>query len=66
MGGGDAGHIDLLLERSLDNGHTWTNQQVIVDRGGDTVGNPAPVVDRQTGKIVLLFCHTIWAMEEKR
>ena len=56
-GGGDTGHIDLLLERSFDNGHTWTNQQVIVDGGGDTVGNPAPVVDRQTGKIVLLFCH---------
>ena len=56
-GGGDTGHIDLLLERSFDNDHTWTNQQVIVDGGGDTVGNPAPVVDRQTGEIVLLFCH---------
>jgi sialidase-1 len=58
-GGGDAGHIDLLLKRSFDNGHTWTNQQVIVDGAGDTAGNPAPVVDRQTGKIVLLFCHNL-------
>ena len=26
---------------------------------GDTEGNPVPVVDRQTGKIVLLFCHNL-------
>ena len=35
------------------------NQQAIVDGTGDTESNPVPVVDRQTGKIVLLFCHNL-------
>ncbi|MGK5628925.1 exo-alpha-sialidase [Streptomyces sp. URMC 123] len=50
---GDAGDIDLVLKRSADGGRTWGPLQV-VDRGlGDTHGNPAPVVDARTGRIVL-------------
>jgi len=53
-GRGDAGDIDLLIKRSLDNGKTWSGQQVIWDDGANTCGNPCMVVDEQTGSILLL------------
>lgn len=54
-GRGDAGNIDLLLKRSTDNGKTWSNQQVIWNDTTNTCGNPAPVVDRETGVVHLLM-----------
>lgn len=51
---GDSGDIDLVLKRSNDGGKTWSALSVVWDDAGNTCGNPAPVVDRQTGKIVLL------------
>ncbi|CAL9390369.1 exo-alpha-sialidase [Streptomyces sp. enrichment culture] len=51
---GDAGDIDVVLKRSTDGGHTWGALQVVNDGGGDTHGNPAPVVDRTTGRVLLL------------
>ena len=51
----DSGDIDIILKRSFDNGHTWEPMQLVVDYGIDTAGNPAPVVDRSTGTIWLLF-----------
>jgi sialidase-1 len=51
---GDADDIDLVLRRSTDGGKSWGPLQVIWDDGGNTCGNPAPVVDHRTGKIVLL------------
>ncbi|MCR8574746.1 sialidase family protein [Streptomyces sp. Isolate_219] len=50
---GDAGDIDLVLKRSTDGGRTWGPLQVINPGNGDTHGNPAPIVDRRTGRIVL-------------
>jgi sialidase-1 len=52
----DWGDIDLVLKRSFDNGITWGPLQVIHDDGAHTIGNPAPVVDRDTGRIWLPFC----------
>ena len=54
---GDAGGIDLVLRRSFDLGKTWTPLQVVWSDSTNTCGNPAPVVDRKTGKILLL---TTW------
>ena len=51
----DSGDIDLLLRRSFDNGRTWSEVQKIADFGEDTIGNPAPVVERRTGAIILLL-----------
>lgn len=53
----DTGDIDLVLKRSLDDGKTWGPLQVVWNDGENTCGNPAPVVDRQTGRIHLL---TTW------
>ncbi|CAM5712254.1 exo-alpha-sialidase OS=Streptomyces alboniger OX=132473 GN=CP975_30580 PE=3 SV=1 [Streptomyces alboniger] len=50
---GDAGDIDLVLKRSHDGGRTWGPLQVINEGAGDTHGNPAPVVDRETGRVLL-------------
>ncbi|MFE6281907.1 exo-alpha-sialidase [Streptomyces sp. NPDC057877] len=50
---GDATDIDIVLKRSTDGGRTWSPLQVVNDGNGDTHGNPAPVVDRETGRIIL-------------
>jgi sialidase-1 len=52
----DAGEIDLLLRRSTDGGRTWLPTQIVVTDPGFTCGNPAPVLDRDTGVIWLPFC----------
>ncbi|MFI6009930.1 LamG-like jellyroll fold domain-containing protein [Streptomyces sp. NPDC051243] len=54
---GDAGDIDIVLKRSTDGGRTWGPLQVVSDGAGDTHGNPAPVVDRNTGRILLPQTH---------
>jgi sialidase-1 len=66
----DVGEIDLLLRRlpagnDAASGATgpsgtgasrgWTETSVVVTDPGFTCGNPAPVVDRETGTIWLLF-----------
>ena len=58
-GGGDSGDIDIVLKRSFDNGESWQPMQVAVSTGTDVDGNPAPVVDRDTGTIYLLFCKNL-------
>ncbi len=52
---GDAGNIDLLLRRSLDQGVTWQPAQTIWDDGPNTCGNPCVVLDQGTGTIWLLL-----------
>lgn len=54
-GTGDSGDIDLIMRRSQDHGRTWSEQYVVWDDGANTCGNPAPVVDRDTGTIWLLM-----------
>ena len=58
-GTSDGGNIDLVLKRSTDQGVTWGPLILVQEEGGSaaiTIGNPAPVVDRSTGHIHLLFC----------
>nr|WP_240449076.1 exo-alpha-sialidase [Streptomyces harenosi] len=50
---GDAADIDIVLRRSTDGGRTWGPPAVVNDGGGDTHGNPAPLVDRETGRVLL-------------
>jgi sialidase-1 len=52
----DHGAIHLVLKRSQDGGRTWSPLQVVCQEPGSvTLGNPAPVMDPHTGRIVLLF-----------
>lgn len=56
--GGDLpGDIDVGMSRSLDGGRNWEPMQIILDMGDDPahrhdgVGDPAILVDRETGSI---------------
>ena len=57
--GADYGNVDLVLRRSTDNGKTWEPLQVIWDDGMNTCGNPTPVLDRDTGRIWMVACHSL-------
>ncbi|MFG2351910.1 sialidase family protein [Streptomyces phaeochromogenes] len=63
-GAGDTGNIDVVLRRSFDGGCTWGPLSVVVAGKGDTRGNPAPVVDPRTGKVVLLTSYNSGAVTE--
>lgn len=60
----DTGSIDLVLKRSTDKGKTWGPLQVVWTDGENTCGNPAPVVDRDTGSIFLLSTWNLGADRE--
>lgn len=51
------GNIDVGMSRSTDGGYTWEPMKVIMDMGADPrwhsdgIGDPAVMVDRQTGRI---------------
>jgi len=55
----DTGDIDMVLKRSSDNGKTWSALQVVWDDGENVCGNPAPVVDRESGAIFLLMTRNL-------
>ncbi len=50
----DTGDIDLVVKRSEDGGKTWGKIITVWDDGGNVCGNPSPVVDKETGRIVLV------------
>ena len=52
----DNDNIDLVLKRSFDKGESWTDLRVIADDGIHTMGNPCPLLDRETQTIWLPFC----------
>jgi len=61
----DTGDIDLLLRRSTDNGKTWDKVQIIRDDRENVCGNPCPVIDRETGTILLLMTWNLGGDHEK-
>ena len=63
---GDTGEIHLALKRSIDGGKTWSAQQVIWSDGKNTCGNPAPLVDHDTGIIWLLMTWNLGSDTEKQ
>jgi sialidase-1 len=50
----DHGHVDMVMKTSADEGKTWSALKVIWNDGKNTCGNPCPVIDEQSGDIVLL------------
>jgi sialidase-1 len=55
----DTGDIDMVMRRSTDGGSTWGALQVIGNDGTNTFGNPSPVVDASTGRVLLLSTHNL-------
>jgi len=51
----DEDNIDLVLKRSTDGGKSWSNLIMVWDDKDNTCGNPAPVVDAETGRIHVLM-----------
>ena len=50
----DTGDIDLVVKRSTDGGRTWSGIITVWNDAENVCGNPSPVVDRATGRIILL------------
>ncbi|MBP1615063.1 MAG: exo-alpha-sialidase [Bacteroidetes bacterium] len=55
-GRSDTGNIDLVMKKSVDEGKTWGQLQVIWDDKENVCGNPVPVIDKESGKIILVAC----------
>ena len=53
LGRSDSGAIDVVVKRSEDSGASWSSLQVVWSDGANTCGNPCPVVDSRTGRILL-------------
>jgi sialidase-1 len=62
---GDTGDIDLVVKRSTDGGRTWSPLQVVNHGNGDTHGNPVPIVDARTGRIVLISTYNAGRDDDK-
>ena len=62
----DTGDVDMVLKRSTDGGTTWSEIRVVWDDGENTCGNPAPVVDRETGAIFLLMTKNLGIDRERQ
>ena len=54
------------MRRSVDGGRTWSTQKTLFDFGDDVVGNPCPVIDRDTGVIWLLLTSNPGGVVEKQ
>jgi sialidase-1 len=51
----DSGAINIVARTSLDGGKTFGPQRLIAKDGENTVGNPCPVYDKDTGTIWLFL-----------
>jgi sialidase-1 len=51
----DNGNIDFVMKSSDDGGKTWSKLKVIWNDNENACQNPAPVIDKQTGKIFMLM-----------
>jgi len=58
----DLSPTDVVLKRSFDNGKTWDALQVVADGGNQYFGSATPVVDRQTGDIIVPFLVDNWSV----
>lgn len=62
---GDHSRNKLVLKRSADQGHTWEKLQIIDDAGQECLNNPTAVLDRDSGKIILMYQRYPIAFDEK-
>ncbi|MEV4319990.1 sialidase family protein [Actinocrispum sp. NPDC049592] len=62
---GDTGDIDVVLKRSTDGGRHWTPLTVVNSGNGDTHGNPVPIVDADSGKVVLVTTYNKGRLDDR-
>lgn len=53
--GNDQSPTDMVLRRSLDGGKTWGPMEIVVKAVPDAAMDPTPVIDRETGEILLIY-----------
>ena len=53
--GGDWDNIDIALRRSTDAGASWSDLQIIADKGEVPTDNPMAIVDYVTDEVHILF-----------
>jgi sialidase-1 len=61
----DTGDIDLVMRRSTDGGKSWSELTVIWDDGENVCGNPAPVVEQESGTVFLLLTWNLGSDHER-
>jgi len=62
----DSGEIDLVMKYSVDEGVTWSPLAVVAHDAGFTCGNPAPVYEARSGKLVLVWTKNLASARENR
>jgi len=50
----DNGNFDVVMRRSSDGGRTWNALKTVANDGKNRVSNPVPLVDPQTGDVLLI------------
>lgn len=61
----DTGDIDLVLKRSQDGGKTWSEMITVWNDSDNVCGNPSPIIDQKTGRILLISCWNLGTDNEK-
>jgi sialidase-1 len=60
------GETHCVMKSSADNGRTWSEQQVVIDRGVSyEARDPSPVLDRDTGEIFLFTGGGTWVVSSR-
>lgn len=62
----DSGHIELVMKRSADGGRTWGTLTRLAADPPNTIGDPCPVIDRDTGTIFLLHTRNLGEDSERK
>lgn len=52
----DWDEIDLVVKRTEDGGKSWSDLRVLSHEPKHSINQPAPIVDRETGAVWLIFC----------
>jgi sialidase-1 len=51
----DQAQNKIILKRSTDNGATWLAVQTVHDDGANSLNNPTAIVERETGRVLLMY-----------
>ena len=51
----DQAQNKMALKRSSDSGQTWSAIQIIADDGANSLNNPVAMVERKTGRVLLMY-----------